>query len=333
MSATVHYANERRPPVLAGRRVAVLGFGSQGRAQAHNLRDSDIEVTIGLRPESAGVAAARDAGFAVASTEAACVAADVIVMLVPDTHSPAVYRDAVLPSLQAGHALVFAHGFAVHFGQIAPPPDVDVVMVAPKAPGRDVRETFTRGGGCPALVAVHQDATGGAWPLTLDYADAIGATMAGALETTFAEETETDLFGEQAVLVGGVTALIRTAFEVLVDAGYQPESAYFECLHELKLTVDLIQRHGLAAMPDHISDTAEYGGYSRGGRLVNGHVRRRMQEILAEIRSGAFAREWIAEDGSGRPRFTTARTAAHVHPIEIVGAGLRTMIDFGEGGG
>ncbi|MEU6131763.1 ketol-acid reductoisomerase [Saccharopolyspora sp. NPDC047091] len=324
-AATVHYADEERVPLLPDRRVAVLGYGSQGRAHAHNLRDSGIAVQVGLRPDSASVATARDEGFTVTDTASAARWADVIVVLVPDTLAPGVFTESVRPNLDPGDALVFAHGFAVHHGLITAPGEVDVVMVAPKAPGRDVRESFERGRGCPALVAVAQDATGSGFSLALDYADALGATRAGALETTFAEETETDLFGEQAVLVGGVTELIKTAFEVLVDAGYQPESAYFECLHELKLTVDLIQRHGLAAMTDHISDTAEYGGYSRGPRVIDAHVRSSMEAVLADIRSGGFAAEWVAEDQGGRPHFRTARSTAGAHAIEAVGAPLRRM--------
>jgi ketol-acid reductoisomerase len=324
----LYYDADADPRALAGRRIAILGYGSQGHAHALNLRDSGHDVVVGLPAASASRARAEADGFTVLSPGAATAAADVIMIVVPDTRQPALYRDEVAPHLAAGKTLLFAHGFNLRFGTIAPPPSVDVAMVAPKAPGHRVREVYREGGGTPALVAVHQDATGNAWATALAYARGLGCTRAGVLATTFAEETETDLFGEQAVLCGGVSALVKAGFETLVEAGYQPEVAYFECLHELKLIVDLMYRGGLSYMRHSISDTAEYGDYSAGSRVVTTETRDEMRRLLAEIRSGVFARRWIAENENGLPWFRARRQAERTHPIEEVGARLRGLMPF-----
>jgi ketol-acid reductoisomerase len=313
--------------LIAQRTVAVLGYGSQGHAHAQNLRDSGVRVLVGVRP-GPSARAAEEAGFEVLPPAEAAARAEVIMMLVPDETQRALYAQAVAPHLSSGKALAFAHGFNIHYGQIVPPPDVDVFMVAPKAPGHLVRRETVRGAGVPSLVAVHQDATGQALALALSYAAALGSTRAGVLETTFAEETESDLFGEQAVLCGGMTHLVMAGFDTLVAAGYQPEVAYFECLHELKLIVDLMQEGGIAWMRHSISDTAQYGDLSRGPRVVDEHVRERMREILAEIQSGAFAREWILENQAGRPAFRRMDAREAAHPIESVGRALRARMPW-----
>jgi ketol-acid reductoisomerase len=326
--ANVYYEKDADRSLLTARKAAVIGYGSQGHAHALNLRDSGIDVRVGLRDGSSSKAKAEDAGLRVVSIDEAAAEADVVMILLPDTEQKRVYDEQVAPYLNGGDALLFAHGFNVRFGRIAPPEGVDVAMVAPKGPGHLVRRTYVEGGGTPCLIAVAQDATGKAKDLALAYADAIGGARAGVLETTFEEETETDLFGEQVVLCGGLTALVQAGYETLVDAGYQPESAYFECLHELKLIVDLMYEQGIAGMRYSISDTAEYGDLTRGPRVINDAVRAEMRKILDEIRSGAFAEEWVAESESGRARFTELREKGKTHPIEVVGAELRAMMPW-----
>jgi len=326
--ATLYYEKDADPGLLAGRRVAVIGYGSQGHAHALNLKDSGVDVRVGLRPGSSSWAKAEEAGLRVVAIDQAAKEADLVMILLPDTEQAAVYEAAIGPNLDDGDALFFAHGFNIHFDQISPPPGVDVGMVAPKGPGHLLRRTFTEGGGVPSLVAVSQDASGKARQLALSYAHALGATRAGVLETTFEEETETDLFGEQVVLCGGLTALVTAGFETLVAAGYQPESAYFECLHELKLIVDLMYEQGISGMRFSISDTAEYGDMTRGPRIIDGSVRAEMGRILEEIRDGRFAAEWVAENRAGRPRFNQLRAEGAAHPIEKVGAELRAMMPF-----
>jgi ketol-acid reductoisomerase len=311
--------------LLTGK-VAVLGYGSQGHAHALNLHDSGVDVVVGIRDGSSSRAAAEDAGLAVASPAEAVRGAQLVAFLLPDQVQPAVY-DEVAPHLESDAALLFAHGFNVHYGRIAPPAGHDVVMVAPKGPGHIVRRIFTEGYGTPALIAVAQDASGNARELALAYAKGIGATRAGVIETSFMEETETDLFGEQAVLCGGVTELVRLGFETLVEAGYQPEIAYYECLHELKLIVDLMYEGGLAGMRWSISDTAEYGDLTRGPRVVDDHVRENMRRLLADIREGGFAREWIEEMDAGEPHLRELRARAADERIETVGAELRSLMN------
>jgi len=313
---------------LAGQRVAVIGYGSQGEAHARNLHESGIDAVVGLRPDSASASRAREAGLTVTDAATATADANVVMMLVPDTAAPSVYRAEVEPNLGDGSLLMFAHGFNIHFGEIDPPGGIDVGMVAPKGPGHLVRRLYEAGGGVPALFAVHRDATGTARQRTLAYARGIGASRAGVLETTFAEETETDLFGEQAVLCGGVTALVQAGFETLVEAGYQPELAYFETMHELKLIVDLMYQGGLSYMRYSISDTAEYGDYVSGRRIVDERTRAEMRQILAEIRDGSFARRWIDEGQRGAPEFRRLRAEAAASPIEGVGAELRSHMTF-----
>ncbi len=326
--AQIFYEDDADPGLLAGRTVAVIGYGSQGHAHALNLRDSGVDVRVGLREGSSSWPKAEAAGLTVRSIADAAAEADVVMMLLPDTEQKAVYEASIASELSEGDALLFAHGFNIRFGQIAPPPGVDVGMVAPKGPGHLVRRTYTDGGGVPSLIAVAQDATGKARELALSYAHALGATRAGVLETSFEEETETDLFGEQVVLCGGLTALVMAGYETLVEAGYQPESAYFECLHELKLIVDLMYENGISGMRFSISDTAEYGDLTRGPRIIGPAVREEMRTILDEIRSGRFAQEWIAENRAGRPRFNELRAQGQAHPIEKVGAELRAMMPF-----
>ncbi|MGE5231519.1 MAG: ketol-acid reductoisomerase [Deltaproteobacteria bacterium] len=315
---------------LLGRTFAVIGFGSQGHAHALNLRDSGATVVVGLRRGGGSWAKAAAAGLDVRTVAEAANAADVIMMLVPDQDGRGVYEAGVVAGLAAGKTLMFAHGFNVHYGEIVPPKGVDVSMVAPKSPGHLVRSEFEAGRGVPALVAVHQDASGQALGNALAYAAGIGCTRAGVLQTSFREETETDLFGEQAVLCGGATALVKAGFETLVGAGYSPEMAYFECLHELKLIVDLMYRGGLGFMRYSISDTAEYGDYTRGPRLITAETRAEMQRILKEIQDGRFAREWLAENAAGRPNFERMRLADRDHPIEQVGRKLRAMMPWSE---
>jgi len=326
--ATLYYESDADPSLLQKRKVAILGYGSQGHAHALNLSESGVDVRVALRQGSTSQAKAEEAGLRVVSVEQAAQEADVIMFLLPDTEQKSVYDSQVVKHLQPGDCLMFAHGFNIRFGQVVPPDGVDVAMVAPKGPGHLVRRTYTEGGGVPTLIAVSQDATGNARALALSYAHALGATRAGVLDTTFEEETETDLFGEQVVLCGGLTALVIAGFETLVDAGYQPESAYFECLHELKLIVDLMYEQGIAGMRYSISDTAEYGDLTRGPRVINEAVRAEMQTILDEIRSGAFAEEWIAENRAGRPRFEALRKEGQAHQIEAVGQELRAMMPF-----
>jgi ketol-acid reductoisomerase len=326
--ATLYYESDADPSLLQGRRVAILGYGSQGHAHALNLSESGVDVRVGLREGSSSRTKAEEAGLKVTSVEQAATEADVIMFLLPDTEQKSVYDAEVAAHLEPGDCLMFAHGFNIRFGQIVPPEGVDVAMVAPKGPGHLVRRTYTEGGGVPTLIAVHQDATGKARALALSYAHALGATRAGVLDTTFDEETETDLFGEQVVLCGGLTALVTAGFETLVAAGYQPESAYFECLHELKLIVDLMYEQGIAGMRYSISDTAEYGDLTRGPRVINDAVRAEMGRILAEIRDGTFAEEWIAENRNGRGNFNELRKRGQAHQIEQVGAELRAMMPF-----
>jgi len=326
--ATVLYEKDADSSLIAGRKVAVIGYGSQGHAHALNLKESGVDVRVGLRDGSSSKKKAEEAGLRVLSIADATAEADVVMILLPDTEQRDVYERDIAPNLKDGDALLFAHGFNIRFDQIKPSPGVDVAMVAPKGPGHLVRRTYTEGGGVPCLVAVSQDATGKARELALSYADAIGGTRAGVLETTFEEETETDLFGEQVVLCGGLTSLVRAGFETLVEAGYQPESAYFECLHEVKLIVDLMYEQGIAGMRYSISDTAEYGDVTRGPRIINDATKAEMKKILGEIQSGKFAEEWIAESRGGRARFNELRATDAKHQIETVGEELRGMMPW-----
>ena len=323
-----YYEKDGNLDYLAGRTVAIIGYGSQGHAHALNLRDSGVDVVVGLPAGSKSVAKAEAAGLKVLSPADAAKAANVVMILVPDHIQADLYNNEIAPHMTAGKTLMFAHGFNIHFGAIVPPPDIDVTMVAPKAPGHRVRELYTEGVGVPALVAVHQNATGEALERALAYALALGCLKAGVIDTNFREETESDLFGEQAVLCGGTAELIRAGFQTLVEAGYAPEIAYFECLHELKLIVDLIQEGGLSYMRYSVSDTAEYGDYTRGPRIVNEQTRAEMKKILAEIQSGEFAKQWIAENKSGRHKFLAMREAAQTDQIETVGKSLRDMMPF-----
>src|SRR5580658_3073423 len=325
---TMYYQKDAKPELLKAKKIAILGYGSQGHAHALNLHDSGYDVRVGLRLESKSVLKAEEAGLRVVSIAQASEGADVIMILVPDTEQKRTYDADIAPYLTKGKCLLFAHGFNIRFNLINPPEDVDVAMVAPKGPGHLVRRTYLEGGGVPSLIAVYQDATGHAHDIALAYADGIGATRAGVLETTFAEETETDLFGEQVVLCGGVTALVRAGYETLVEAGYQPESAYFECLHELKLIVDLMYEEGISGMRFSVSDTAEYGDMTRGPRIIDDRVRAEMRAILEEIRDGRFAAEWVAENANGRPRYRELREKGRRHQIEQVGTELRAMMPF-----
>jgi ketol-acid reductoisomerase len=326
--ATVLYDADADLARLRGRRIAVIGYGAQGHAHAQNLRESGCDIVVGARPGSAGWERAAADGMAPVAPAEAAEGGDVIGIFVPDHVQPALWRDVVAPALRPGAAVLFAHGFNIHFGTIEPPADVDVIMVAPKGPGDLVRRLFTRGAGVPSLIAVHQNASGEARELALAWGSGIGSGRAGMIETTFAEETETDLFGEQAVLCGGTTALVEAGFETLVKAGYQPEIAYFECLHELKLIVDLMYERGISGMREVISDTAEYGDLTRGPRMIDDHVRATMATLLDEIRSGEFARELIVENEAGRPVMRRLRAQGAEHPIEQVGARLRGMMPF-----
>ena len=326
--ATMYYDKDADLNLIRGKKVAVIGYGSQGHAHALNLRDSGVSVKVGLPAASRSRAKAQAAGLEVDEVAAVSKWADVIMVLVPDTTAATLYKDAIEPNLAPGKMLMFAHGFNIRFGTVNVRPDVDVTMVAPKAPGHRVRELYVEGAGTPALVAVHQDATGHARALALSYAKGLGVTRAGVIETTFSEETETDLFGEQAVLCGGVSALIKAGFETLVEAGYQPEVAYFECMHELKLIVDLIYQGGLNYMRYSVSDTAEQGDYTGGPRLITPDTKREMKKMLDEIRSGQFARAWIEENATGRKTFEATRRAERGHIIEKVGARLRGLMPF-----
>jgi ketol-acid reductoisomerase len=326
--AKLYYDKDADLLLVQSKKVAILGYGSQGHAHALNLRDSGCNVCVGLHQGSASRAKAEKDGLTVKSPSDASAWADVIMVLVPDTKQQKLYNEAIAPNLKPGKTLMFAHGFNIRFGTIKPPAAIDVSMVAPKAPGHRVREVFTEGGGTPGLLAIEQDASGSAKALALSYARGIGCTRAGVLETTFTEETETDLFGEQAVLCGGVSALIKAGFETLTAAGYQPEVAYFECMHELKLIVDLIYRGGLSYMRYSISDTAEHGDYTAGPRIVNEETRAAMKQLLAEIKDGSFAQKWIDENDKGCPNFLAKRKAEQQHPIEQLGPGLRAMMPF-----
>ena len=326
--ATIYYDKDGSSELIARRKVAIIGYGSQGHAHALNLKESGVDVRVGLHEGSKSRDKAVKAGLRVLSVAEAAREADLIMILAPDTSQKKIYEEDIKPHLTKGKALFFAHGFNIHYGQIKPPEDVDVALIAPKSPGHLVRRLYQDGRGTPALIAVHQDATGQARQIGLAYAHALGVLRAGVLETTFKEETETDLFGEQAVLCGGATALVLAGFDTLVEAGYQPESAYFECLHELKLIVDMMYEGGLSWMRHSISDTAEYGDYTRGPRIVDERTREEMKKILREIQSGAFAREWILENQAGRPMFDKLAEEGKAHPIEKVGRNLREMMSW-----
>ncbi|AKU25961.1 ketol-acid reductoisomerase [Anoxybacillus geothermalis] len=325
--AKVYYNGDANEQYLQGKTVAIIGYGSQGHAHAQNLRDSGVRVIVGLRKGKSWEQAEQD-GFEVYSVREAAKQADIVMVLLPDEKQPAVYKEEIEPGLEPGNALVFAHGFNIHFSQIVPPEHVDVFLVAPKGPGHLVRRTYAEGAGVPALIAVYQDVTGHAKETALAYAKAIGATRAGVLETTFKEETETDLFGEQAVLCGGLTALIKAGFETLVEAGYQPEVAYFECLHEMKLIVDLLYEGGLSWMRYSISDTAQWGDFITGPRIINDAVKAEMKKVLDDIQTGKFAKSWILENQANRPEFNAINRRENEHLIEVVGRELRSMMPF-----
>ena len=330
VESNVYYDEDADGEAIAQKVVAVLGYGSQGHAHAQNLHESGVDVIVGLREDSSSRAAAESDGLEVATPAAAAEAADIVSVLLPDTVQADVYEESIEPNLEPGDTLQFAHGFNIHYNQIQPPEDVDVTMVAPKSPGHLVRRNYENDEGTPGLLAVYQDATGDAHDQGLAYADAIGCTRAGVVETSFREETETDLFGEQAVLCGGVTSLVKQGYETLVDAGYSPEMAYFECLNELKLIVDLMYEGGLGEMWDSVSDTAEYGGLTKGDVVVDEHARENMEEVLERVQNGQFAREWIAENQAGRPSYTQLRTAEKNHEIEAVGEELRGLFAWQE---
>lgn len=324
----VYYDNDADLSLLQGKKVAILGYGSQGHAQAQNLKDSGVEVIVGLRPNSKSVAKAQQDGLTVMPIPEAVKNADIIQVLLPDEKQREVYERDILPNLEPGNTLSFAHGFNIHFKQIVPPADIDVIMIAPKSPGHMVRRMYEEGAGVPALIAVYQDHSGRAKDTALAFAKGIGSTKAGVIETSFREETETDLFGEQAVLCGGMTALVKAGFEVLVEAGYQPEMAYFECLHELKLIVDLMYEGGISWMRYSISDTAQWGDLTRGPRIINEDVKNEMRKILKEIQTGEFAKEWVLENQANRPQFNALDAMDRNHPIEQVGARLRDMMPW-----
>lgn len=324
----IYYDKDADLSLIQARKVAIIGYGSQGHAHANNLKDSGVDVCVGLREGSASAAKAKNAGIAVKSIKAAVAWADVVMILAPDEHQAALYRDEVESNIKKGAAMAFAHGFNIHFQQIIPRKDLDVIMIAPKGPGHLVRSTYKQGGGVPSLIAIFQDASGTAKELALSYASANGGGRAGVIETTFKEETETDLFGEQTVLCGGITALIQAGFETLVEAGYAPEMAYFECLHETKLIVDLIYEGGIANMRYSISNTAEYGDFTRGPRIVTEESRKAMKEILREIQTGQFAKEFILENQSGAASLKAMRRISREHQIEIIGEKLRSMMPW-----
>lgn len=319
----MYYDKDGNLEVLKGKVIAIIGYGSQGHAQAQNLKDSGLDVVVGLRPGSGSFSQVEKDGLEALTIEEACQRADLIQLLIPDEYQKGIYDQYVKPHLTAGKALIFSHGFNVHYGQIVPPKDVDVFLAAPKGPGHMVRRLYVQGIGIPGLVAIHQDATGKCWDKALAYAKGIGCTRAGVLETTFKEETETDLFGEQAVLCGGMTELVRAGFDTLVEAGYKPEVAYFECLHELKLIVDLMYEGGIAGMRYSISDTAEFGDLITGKRLINDQVRAEMKEILKEVQNGQFAKEWLLENQANRPKYNAIKQKDNQHLIEQVGKELR----------
>jgi ketol-acid reductoisomerase len=328
MAANVYYEADADPSIIRSKKVAVIGYGSQGHAHALNLKESGVEVCVGLREGSSSKEKAENAGLRVMSMADAATWADVIMILAPDTEQKRIFDEHIAPGLEPGNAIAFAHGFNVRFGRIAAPEGVDCIMIAPKGPGHLVRRTYTEGGGVPCLIAVEQDATGNAKALALSYAEAIGGARAGVIETTFPEETETDLFGEQVVLCGGLTKLVQYGFETLTEAGYAPEMAYFECLHEVKLIVDLMYEEGIAGMRYSISDTAEYGDLTRGPRVITPETKEIMKEILGEIQSGQFAEEWVAESESGRENYHRLQEEGKQHPIEKVGAKLRSMMPW-----
>ena len=326
--AKMFYEKDTNLGLLQGKKVAVIGFGSQGHAHALSLHESGVDVVVGLYEGSKSWDKVKEAGLEVATTAEAAKKADIIMILVPDEKQAKLYREEIEPYLEEGNALVFAHGFNIHFKQIVPPSNVDVFMIAPKGPGHMVRRTYTEGSGVPCLIAVEQDYSGKAKDLALAYANGIGGARAGVLETTFKDETETDLFGEQAVLCGGVTALIKAGFETLVEAGYAPENAYFECMHEMKLIVDLMYQGGMAAMRYSISDTAEYGDYVTGSRIITDETKKEMKQVLTEIQDGTFAKKWLLENQVGRPTFNAMRRMEAEHPIEKVGKELREMMSW-----
>lgn len=329
--AKLYYDKDANLQLLEGKKVAIIGYGSQGHAHALNLKDSGVNVCVGLYKGSKSWGIAEEAGLQVLEAADAVKESDLIMILIPDEKQGKLYKDSIESNLTEGKALLFAHGFNVHFGQIVPPANVDVFMIAPKGPGHTVRSQYQEGRGVPCLIAIHQDATGNAKDLALAYAKGIGGTRAGVLETTFKEETETDLFGEQAVLCGGVSELIKAGFETLVEAGYQPESAYFECMHEMKLIVDLMNQGGLEYMRYSISDTAEYGDYSVGRRIITDETRKEMKKVLTEIQEGVFARNWILENQANRPSFNAIRRKEKEHEIEKVGRELRKMMSWTNG--
>ncbi len=329
--AKIYYDKDCNLKLLEGKVVGIIGYGSQGHAHAQNLRDSGCQVIVAEAKGTPGWKKAQDAGFKVMTAAEAAKEADLLVMLAPDNLQQDIYCGSIESGLSKGKMLMFAHGFNIHYGQIIPPPEVDVTMIAPKGPGPMLRQLYTEGIGLPALVAIHQDASGKARDVALAYARGIGCSRAGVIETTFAEETETDLFGEQTVLCGGVTALVKAGFETLVEAGYQPEIAYFECFHELKLIVDLMYNGGLNHMRNSVSDTAEYGDYTRGPRVIDEMVQDEMRQILAEIQDGSFAKEWILENKAGRPEYNALKRMDEEHPIELVGRELRGMMPWLKG--
>jgi len=326
--ANMYYESDADMSLLAGKHIGIIGYGSQGHAHALNLKDSGLNVSVGLYEGSSSWAKAENEGLNVGTVAEVAEKSDVIMVLIPDHLQAKVYNESILPHLLPGKTLMFAHGFNIHYDAIKPPENVDVSMVAPKAPGHRMREVYTKDSGVPGLLAVHQDATGNAHAVGLAYSRGVGCTRAGVLDTTFKEETETDLFGEQAVLCGGVAALVKAAFETLIDAGYQPESAYFECMHELKLIVDLFYQGGMEYMRYSVSDTAEYGDYTRGPVVIDDSVKENMKKVLVQIQDGSFAKEWITENDEGRPRFNRLREENAEHPIEEVGKELRGMMSF-----